>query len=110
MFAETQKRITDNLGALDGKSAANAPNDAYGKSYDELKAYLETTDAADNGYSTKEFLTPVLMSHWVADRNIDKPSRDLAALQFDFFATELAKQNPFSTGNSDLLIKKRALI
>jgi len=105
LFAETQKRITDNLGALDGKSAANAPNDAYGKSYDELKAYLETTDAADNGYSTKEFLTPVLMSHWVADRNIDKPSRDLAALQFDFFATELAKQNPFSTGNSDLLIK-----
>ena len=105
LFAETQKRITDNLGALDGKSAANAPNDAYKKSYDELKAYLETTDPADNGYSTKDFLTPVLMSHWVADRNIDKPSKDLAALQFDFFATELAKQNPFSTGNSDLLIK-----
>ena len=105
LFAETQKRITDNLGALDGKSAANAPNDAYKKSYDELKEYLETTDAADNGYSTKDFLTPVLMSHWVADRNIDKPSKDLAALQFDFFATELAKQNPFSTGNSDLLIK-----
>ena len=105
LFAETQKRITDNLGALDGKSAANAPNDAYGKSYDELKAYLETTDPADNGYSTKEFLTPVLMSHWVADRDIDKPRKDLAALQFDFFATELAKQNPFPTGNSDLLIK-----
>jgi type VI secretion system protein ImpL len=105
LFAETQKRITDNLGALDGKSAANAPNDSYGKSYDELKAYLETTDPVDNKYTTKEFLTPVLMSHWVADRDIDQPRKNLAALQFDFFATELAKQNPFSTGNSDLLIK-----
>jgi len=106
LFAETQKRITDNLAALDGKSAANAPNDSYGKSYEELKAYLMTTDPADNGYSTKEFLTPVLMSHWVADRDIDKTRKDLAGLQFDFFATELAKQNPFSTGNSDLLIKQ----
>jgi type VI secretion system protein ImpL len=105
LFAETQKRITDNLGALDGKSAANAPNDSYIKSYDELKAYLETTDPVDNKYTTKEFLTPVLMSHWVADRDIDQPRKNLAGLQFDFFATELAKQNPFSTGNSDLLIK-----
>ena len=106
LFAETQKRITDNLEALAGKSAANAPNDAYQKSYDELKEYLITTEPADHGKSTKEFLTPVLMTHWVADRDIDKARKDLAALQFDFFATELAKENPFSTGNSDLLIKQ----
>jgi type VI secretion system protein ImpL len=100
LFAETQKRVTDNLDGLTGKSAANAPNDAYQKSYDELKEYLITTEPADHDKSTKEFLTPVLMSHWIADRDIDKDRKDLAALQFDFFATELAKENPFPTGNS----------
>jgi type VI secretion system protein ImpL len=104
LFAETQKRVTDNLQALTGKSATNAPNDSYQKSYEELKAYLMTTDRDDHVYSTSQFLTPVLMSHWVADRDIDKPRKDLAAQQFDFFATELAKENPFPTGNSQLLI------
>jgi type VI secretion system protein ImpL len=106
LFAETQKRVTDNLDALAGKSAANAPNDSYQKSYDELKEYLITTEPADHDKSTKEFLTPVLMTHWVADRDIDKDRRDLAALQFDFFATQLAKENPFPTGNSKPLIEQ----
>ena len=106
LFAETQKRVTDNLDGLAGKSAANAPNDAYQKSYDELKEYLITTEPVDHDKSTKEFLTPVLMNHWVADRDIDKDRRDLAAMQFDFFATELAKENPFPTGNSKPLIEQ----
>jgi type VI secretion system protein ImpL len=111
LFAETQKRVTGNLQALAGKSATNAPNDSYQKSYDELKAYLMTTDAADHGYSTQAFLTPVLMSHWVADREIGQDRKDLAALQFDFFATELAKENPFPTGNSkDLIDQARAYL
>ncbi len=104
LFAETQKRVTDNLEALTGKSATNAANDSYQKSYNELKEYLMTTDPADHVYSTSLFLTPVLMSHWVADREIDKTRKDLAAQQFDFFATELAKENPFPTGNSKILI------
>src|SRR5580658_463470 len=109
LFAETQKRVTDGLGAVAGKSATNAPNDSYQKTYDELKAYLITTDPADHVYSTTAFLTPVLMSHWIAGRDIDKDRRDLAALQFDFFATELARENPFPTGNSkDLIDQARA--
>src|SRR5580693_5903316 len=104
LFAETQKRVTDNLNAIAGKSATNAPNDSYQKTYDELKAYLITTDPGDHVYSTTAFLTPVLMSHWIAGRDIDKDRRDLAALQFDFFATELARENPFPTGNSKDLI------
>ena len=100
LFAEAQKRVTDNLESLAGKSAASAPNDAYEKSYAELKEYLITTEPADHDKSTKGFLTPVLMTHWVADRDIDEDRKDLAALQFDFFATELAKENPFPTGNS----------
>ncbi len=90
-----------------GKSASNAHRTTpIDKSYNELKAYLITTEPADHDKSTKEFLTPVLMSHWVADRDIDKDRKDLATLQFDFFATELAKENPFPTGNSKPLIEQ----
>jgi type VI secretion system protein ImpL len=106
LFAETSKRLSDNLEAVAGKSAANAPNDAYEKTYTDLKAYLITTEPPDHDKSTKEFLTPVLISHWVADRDIDKDRKDLAALQFDFYATELAKENPFATGNSKMLIEQ----
>lgn len=104
LFAETLKRITDKLSALQGQSAANAPNDAYEKAYNELKAYLITTEPTDHDKSTKDFLTPVLMTHWVADREIDKDRKDLAALQFDFYATTLAKEIPFSNGNSRILV------
>ena len=106
LLAETQKRLTDNLEAVSGKSAANAPNDAYEKTYNDLKAYLIMTEPADHDKSTKEFLTPVLLTHWVADRDIDKDRKDLAALQFDFYATELARENPFSAGNSKLTIEQ----
>jgi cellulose biosynthesis protein BcsQ len=102
LFAETQKRVVDNLLALPESAPPNAPNDAYEKTYNELKAYLITTSFHDK--STKEFLTPVLMSHWVADRDIDKNRKDLAASQFDFYSTELVKENPFSSGNSPSII------
>ena len=102
LFGESQKRIADNLLALPDAPPANAPNDAYEKTYNELKAYLITTSYHDK--STREFLTPVLMSHWVADREIDKDRKDLAASQFDFYSTELAKENPFSSGNSPSMI------
>jgi len=102
LFGETQKRIVDNLMTLPDAPPANAPNDAYEKTYNELKAYLITTSFHDK--STKEFLTPVLISHWVADRDIDKDRKDLAASQFDFYSTGLAKENPFSSGNSPSMI------
>jgi hypothetical protein len=105
LLAETQKRVTDNLEALTGKSASNAPNDSYQKSYDQLKAYLITTEAVDHDKSTKEFLTPVMMSHWVADRDVDNDRKNLATAQFDFYATELAKDNPYATGTSQILIE-----
>ena len=102
LFGETHKRIVDNLMALPDAPPANAPNDAYEKTYNELKAYLITTSFHDK--STKEFLTPVLLSHWVADRDIDKDRKDLAGSQFDFYSAELAKANPFSSGNSPSMI------
>jgi type VI secretion system protein ImpL len=102
LFGETQKRIVDALGVLPDVPPGNAPNDAYEKTYGELKAYLITTSYHDK--STKEFLTPVLMSHWIDNREIDKDRKDLATTQFDFYSTELAKENPFSNGNSPSMI------
>jgi type VI secretion system protein ImpL len=102
LFAETQKRIIDSLAALPDAPPAVAPNDAYEKTYNGLKAYLITTSYHDK--STRDFLVPVLMSHWVADRDIDKDRKDLATSQFDFYSTELAKENPFGSGNSPSLI------
>jgi type VI secretion system protein ImpL len=102
LFAETQKRIVDKLSALPDNPPANAPNDAYETAYNELKAYLITTSFHEK--STTEFLTPVLMIHWVANRDIDKDRKDLANNQFDFYATALAKENPFSNGNLPLMI------
>jgi type VI secretion system protein ImpL len=102
LFGETQKRIVDGLLALPDAPPANAPNDAYEKTYSRLKAYLITTSFHEK--STKEFLTPVLMSHWVDSREIDKDRKDLASSQFDFYSTELAKENPFSNGNSPSMI------
>ncbi len=106
LFGETQKRVADSLLALPDKPAANAPNDAYEKAYNDLKAYLITTEPADHDKSTKEFLTPVLMSHWVNGRDIDNDRKNLAGLQFDYYAVELAKENPFSTGSSKMLIEQ----
>jgi type VI secretion system protein ImpL len=106
LFGETQKRVADSLLALPDKPAANAPNDAYEKAYNDLKAYLITTEPTDHDKSTKEFLTPVLMTHWVNGRDIDNDRKNLAGLQFDYYAVELAKENPFSTGSSKMLIEQ----
>jgi len=102
LFAETQKRIIDSMSVLPDNPPANATNDAYVKTYNELKAYLITTSYYPK--STSAFLTPVLMSHWIADRDIDKDRKDLATNQFDFYATELARKNWLGTGNSPTLI------
>jgi type VI secretion system protein ImpL len=105
LFAETQKRLTDNLAAVALKSATNAPNDSYQNTYNELKAYLITTSNHDK--STKEFLSPVLLSHWIAGHaDLEKERIDLATSQFDFYSTELAKENPYPTGNSAILIEQ----
>jgi type VI secretion system protein ImpL len=90
LFAETQSRLLDALRALPDKPA---PTDLYDTSYNELKAYLITT--AHHEKSTQEFLSPVLMSHWRAGRNIESDRAALAASQFDFYSTQLAAENPF---------------
>ena len=94
LFAYTQGKIVDGLRAVPDTPG---PNDSYEKTYNELKAYLITTSNHDK--STKEFLSPVLHSHWIAGRDIDAERVALAQAQFDFYSTELAAANPFSAAN-----------
>lgn len=94
LFAETQNRLIEDLRSLPDKPG---PNDVYETTYSELKAYLITTSNHDK--STKEFLSPVLMNHWIAKRDIDNDRKTLANSQFDYYSTELARENPFPPTN-----------
>ena len=94
LFADTQGRLLSGLRAVPEKPGAN---DTYDNTYSELKAYLITT--SNNDKSTKEFLSPVLSSHWTAGREIDADRVALAKMQFDFYSKELAAANPYSANN-----------
>jgi type VI secretion system protein ImpL len=101
LFAYAQGKLLDGLRAVPDTPG---PNDSYEKTYNELKAYLITT--SNNDKSTKEFLSPVLTSHWTAGRDIDADRVGLAKTQFDFYSTELATANPFSTTNDGRAIAR----
>jgi len=92
LFGGIQSSILDALRRL---PSTPGPNDEYLASYDTLRAYLITTSNPDK--STPEFLTPVLQKYWVAGQNVDGNIQFLAREQFDFYATELAFQNPYSS-------------
>jgi len=112
LFTDTQKRFVDNMSILPDNPPANVLNDSqssdlYGKTYNELKAYLITTSTAPNkcyDHSKVAFLTQVLGSHWAADRGIDKERQDLVSKQFGFYATELVRKNWLGSGNSAPLV------
>jgi type VI secretion system protein ImpL len=95
LFADTQARLLNGLRNVPEKPGTT--NDSYDNTYSELKAYLITS--TNNDKSTKEFLSPVLTSHWTAGRDIDGDRAALAKVQFDFYSKELAAANPFSANN-----------
>ncbi|MCC6859264.1 MAG: hypothetical protein IT158_11920 [Bryobacterales bacterium] len=92
LFASTQGSLIGTLQRLPDKPS---PADPYGPVYDTLKAHLITTSHPDK--SSREFLTPVLMSHWIGSRQVDEPRAGLARKQFDFYAADLLVSNPFSS-------------
>jgi type VI secretion system protein ImpL len=94
-FGATQNQIVATLRTLPDSPG---PNDTYEKGYDGLKAYLITTSNHDR--STPQFLSPVLLSYWSGGREIDPHQAELAKQQFDFYASELAIDNPYSSDNS----------
>ena len=94
LFGQTQASV---LAWLRNLPDTPAPDDSYEKSYNALKAYLITTSYHEK--STPEFLSPVLLSHWATGREIDPERTDLARQQFEFYSSELADSNPYSSDN-----------
>ena len=92
LLTNTQSNLVAALSAL---PATPQPGADYSAAYNPLKAYLITTSNSDK--STPEFLTPVLMQYWTNSRVPDtNEQKQLAQQQFDFYAGELSRQNPYS--------------
>ena len=69
--------------------------DSYLSAYNNLKAYLITTNHPDK--SDPKFLTPVFVSAWNASRPpLDDNQKNLVSQQIDFYANELLRQPPYS--------------
>jgi type VI secretion system protein ImpL len=101
LFGSTKNAILENLRTLPG-----VPGPEYGQTYDLLKAYLITT--SNHEKSTRTFLAPVLVRSWSPPgSNVDPERKNLAELQFEFYASELKEANPFSDEN-DLAAIERA--
>jgi type VI secretion system protein ImpL len=99
LLGQTQ---TNTLAFLGGLPATAPPE--YSTTYDALKSYLITTSNHDK--STKAYLAPVLMKWWQNGRSADQDRQLLAQKQFEFYAEELAQENPYSRENDSASIEK----
>jgi type VI secretion system protein ImpL len=95
------------LTTLRGLPTSPGQADDYQSPYDTLKAYLITT--SNHEKSSPGYLTPVLLSRWVAGRTIDPARLELAGKQFDFYAGALKTANPFSSENDTQAIENARL-
>jgi type VI secretion system protein ImpL len=93
MFGGTQDQVLTWLSRVPNSPELNQPYDE--KTYNALEAYLMTTSYPQK--STQAFLSPVLLSFWRGTRDIEAPQVELAKQQFDFYAKELAIQNPYAS-------------
>ncbi|HZW05313.1 MAG TPA: ImcF-related family protein, partial [Candidatus Nitrosotalea sp.] len=107
LFTDTEKKLTSALANVKAKPDPSDTGDQYQVTYNDLRAYLITTKALDAKYSTRDFLSPVLLKHWRDGRAPDDTVVQLATNQFDFYSTELPIDNPYSL-TSDLTAIARA--
>lgn len=92
LLANTQANL---LGALSALPATPASGADYSAAYNPLKAYLITTSNPNK--STVEFLSPVLLQYWENGRTPETDDQlRLARQQFDFYAAQLVRANPYS--------------
>jgi type VI secretion system protein ImpL len=94
LFDQTQTNV---LSVVRGTPNAN-------DTYETLKSYLITTSHHDK--TTREFLPPVLVKYWSANREVDPARRQLAEKQFEFYNDELLIANPYSSDNDSESISK----
>ncbi len=91
LFSSTQARLLSSLQSL--PSTPDAAHD-YATVYDTLKAYLITT--SNHEKSTKEYLAPVLYERYAAGREIDSERERLLRAQFEYYSSELQRENPYA--------------
>ena len=91
MMGETRDRLRRILRSLSDSSAATTD---YGPTYDALKAYLIAGGHAERSDTT--FLSPVLLRTWIDGRSLDEERLALANRQFDFYARELLRGDPYA--------------
>ena len=96
LFQRTRGELSRALASL---PTTPSEGDDYGATYDDLKAYLITTLHPDR--STGEFLAPALLSHWRGGGTIEDERLETARRQFEFYASELPRQNPYPTLEAD---------
>jgi type VI secretion system protein ImpL len=82
--------LVDTLRALPDQPVAD---DDYGARYGQLRAYLITT--AEPARSTPELVAPVLLTSWRRGQQVDADIQGLARRQFELYASELPRGNPF---------------
>ncbi len=100
LLANTQSNLVAALRALPTTPPQGAD---YSAAYNPLKAYLITTSNPDK--STPEFLTPVLMQYWENGLILQtEEQKQLASRQFDFYAAELARNNPWTIAPDTLAV------
>jgi type VI secretion system protein ImpL len=92
LFLQTQGKM---LGTLRMLSVPPLPTDDYAKTYDTLKAYLITTSESKR---SSKWLSPVLVQRWSEGRPVEA-LLPLAVKQFDFYAEDLARANPYTEKN-----------
>jgi type VI secretion system protein ImpL len=97
-LGETRQRM---LTALQGMPTARGTD--YGSAYRLLKAHLITNSRPDR--STPEFLTPVLEEYWFPSGTLEPERRGLVREQFDFYATELPRGNPYGAGDDPAAVQ-----
>jgi type VI secretion system protein ImpL len=93
MLNPAQANFVQYLRALPDGPAATDDSSSYVAAYNPLKAYLIT--AGNHDKSLSPFLTPVALQYWNGTRQVDPAQVQLAQKQFDFYATDLARQDPY---------------
>jgi len=108
LFGDTEKKLLRTLQTGKEKPDPTDSGDQYQVTYNDLRAYLITSKQPDAKYSTRDFLSPILMKHWREGRSPDDSIAQLANNQFDFYSTELAISNPYPAMSADIMAVGRA--
>lgn len=92
------------LRALPDVPASTEDSTSYVAAYNPLKAYLIT--AGNHEKCVPQFLTPVLLQYWNGSHPVDPAQQQLAQKQFDFYANELGRQDPYAITPDTLVVSR----